>query len=97
MFFFLLYYLPRITVVFPAGYPEYFASKDKAKRIVTQREEESFWSLTVREESDGTVFHNDGCVEKSPDVADDADDKWWFEDDGINSVSLSVNAVVLRR
>jgi len=67
-------------------------------RIVTQRREESSWSLTVREESDGTVFHDDGCVEESPDVANDDDtdaDERYFEDDGINSVSSSVNAVVV--
>lgn len=82
--------------MFPAGYPEYFASKDKAGRIVTQREEESSWSLTVREESDGTVFHDDGCVEEPPDVADDTDARErWFEDDGISSVSSSVNAAVV--
>lgn len=63
--------------MFPAGYPKYFAPKDKVERIVTQRREESSWSLTVREESDDTVFHDDGCVEESPDVAndDDADDE----------------------
>lgn len=67
-------------------------------RIVTQRREESSWSLTVREESDGTVFHDDGCVEESPDAANDDDtdaDERYFEDDGINSVSSSVNAVVV--
>lgn len=85
--------------MFPAGYPKYFAPKDKVGRIVTQRREESSWSLTVREESDGTVFHDDGCVEESPDAANDdvtdADDDRCFEDDGINSVSSSVNAAVV--
>lgn len=62
---------------FPQATPEYFAPKDKVGRIVTQRREESSWSLTVREESDGTVFHDDGCVEESPVVANDdgADDE----------------------
>lgn len=59
--------------MFPADYPEYFAPKDKARRIVTQRGEESSWSLTVHEESNGTVFHDDGYVEESPDVSDDDD------------------------
>lgn len=59
--------------MFPADYPEYFAPKDKASRIVTQRREESSWSLTVHEKSNGTVFHDDGCVEEFPDVSGDDD------------------------